>query len=151
MLWALSMSDGSGGKFKSDSDRTTDCLEWNGNYAGKSARIWFSSCCWQPDTSLNRILWGCRQTILICGIMSFTGMAELLLLTGLFSGTHFWSVSNRWAKLIDLSRQNERHKFWMRLWFQSRFQNVRHLCSDKAFSFEGQTFTIFFLNDFLYY
>ena len=28
------MSDGSGGKFKLDSDRTTDCLEWNGNTPG---------------------------------------------------------------------------------------------------------------------
>ena len=53
MSWVL-VSDGDGGKFKSDSDRTTDCLERNGNYAGKSTRIWFSSCCWQPDTSLKK-------------------------------------------------------------------------------------------------
>ena len=56
--------------------------------------------------------WG-RQTILVCGIMSFAGITELLLLTGLFSGTHFRSVSNRWAKLIDFSGKTKRHKFWM--------------------------------------
>ena len=53
MSWVF-VPDGDGGKFKSDSDRTTDCLERNGNYAGKSTRIWFSSCCWQPDTSLKK-------------------------------------------------------------------------------------------------